>query len=110
MFHDLTKVNYYTVSSRNVKDDVTGAWHKEPFYKTEDRLPLGHGEKSVIILQSFIKLTRDEIFAIRWHMGAWDCAVKGGDYGAGNAFEICPLAVMTHLADMEATYLVESRG
>lgn len=61
LFHDLTKVNYYTVSSRNVKDDVTGAWHKEPFYKTEDRLPLGHGEKSVIILQSFIKLTRDEI-------------------------------------------------
>ena len=68
LFHDLTKVNYYTVSSRNVKDDVTGAWHKEPFYKTEDRLPLGHGEKSVIILQSFIKLTRDEIFAIRWHI------------------------------------------
>lgn len=107
LFHDLTKVNYYTVSSRNVKDDVTGAWHKEPFYKTEDRLPLGHGEKSVIILQSFIKLTRDEIFAIRWHMGSFDCAVKGGDYGMGNAFETCPLAVMTHLADMEATYLVE---
>lgn len=33
--------------------------------------------------------------------------LKAGDYGAGNAFEICPLAVMTHLADMEATYLVE---
>lgn len=107
LFHDLTKVNYYTVSSRNVKDDVTGAWHKEPFYKTEDRLPLGHGEKSVIILQSFIKLTRDEIVAIRWHMGSFDCAVKGGDYGMGNAFETYPLAVMTHLADMEATYLVE---
>lgn len=85
----------------------TGAWHKEPFYKTEDRLPLGHGEKSVIILQSFIKLTRDEIVAIRWHMGSFDCAVKGGDYGMGNAFETYPLAVMTHLADMEATYLVE---
>lgn len=107
LFHDLTKVNYYTVSSRNVKDDVTGAWHKEPFYKTEDRLPLGHGEKSVIILQSFIKLTRDEIVAIRWHMGSFDCAAKGGDYGMGNAFETYPLAVMTHLADMEATYLVE---
>ena len=79
LFHDLTKVNYYTVSSRNVKDDVTGAWHKEPFYKTEDRLPLG----------------------------SFDCAVKGGDYGMGNAFETYPLAVMTHLADMEATYLVE---
>ena len=40
-------------------------------------------------------------------MGSFDCAVKGGDYGMGNAFETCPLAVMTHLADMEATYLVE---
>lgn len=87
--------------------EPTGAWHKEPFYKTKDRLPLGHGEKSVIILQSFIKLTRDEIVAIRWHMGSFDCAVKGGDYGMGNAFETYPLAVMTHLADMEATYLVE---
>lgn len=54
-----------------------------------------------------IKLTRDEIVAIRWHMGSFDCAVKGGDYGMGNAFETYPLAVMTHLADMEATYLVE---
>ena len=61
----------------------------------------------VHLRQIMIKLTRDEIFAIRWHMGSFDCAVKGGDYGMGNAFEICPLAVMTHLADMEATYLVE---
>ena len=109
LFHDLTKVNYYSVSTKNVKDDETGVWHKEPFYKTDDKLPLGHGEKSVIILQSFIKLTRDEIFAIRWHMGGFDNAVKGGDYGMGKAFEMCPLAVMTHLADMEATYLVESK-
>lgn len=110
LFHDLTKANFYVASTRNVKDEATGQWHKEPCYKIDDRLPLGHGEKSVIILQSFIKLTRDEIFAIRWHMGGFDSAVKGGDYGMSNAFEICPLAVMTHLADMEATYLVESRA
>lgn len=109
LFHDLTKANFYVASTRNVKDETTGQWHKEPCYKIDDRLPLGHGEKSVIILQSFIKLTRDEIFAIRWHMGGFDSAVKGGDYGMSNAFEICPLAVMIHLADMEATYLVESK-
>lgn len=109
LFHDVTKANYYVVSTRNVKDDVTGIWHKEPCYKTDDKLPLGHGEKSVIILQSFIKLTRDEIFAIRWHMGGFDSAVKGGDFSLNKAFELCPLAVMTHLADMEATYLIESR-
>ncbi len=97
-------------STRNVKDESTGTWHKEPFYKIDDRLPLGHGEKSVIILQSFIKLTRDEIYAIRWHMGGFDCATKGGDFSMSRAFEICPLAVMVHLADMEATYLAESKS
>ena len=110
LFHDVTKANYYVASTRNVKDETTGVWRKEPCYKTEDKLPLGHGEKSVIILQSFIKLTRDEIFAIRWHMGGFDSAVKGGDFGLSKAFELCPLAVMTHLADMEATYLIESRN
>ena len=110
LFHDVTKANYYVASTRNVKDEITGVWRKEPCYKTEDKLPLGHGEKSVIILQSFIKLTRDEIFAIRWHMDGFDSAVKGGDFGLSKAFELCPLAVMIHLADMEATYLIESRN
>jgi len=117
LFHDLTKANYYTVDFKNVKvyseggskRDVRGHfdWVSEPFYKVEDQLPLGHGEKSVIILQSFIKLKRDEIFAIRFHMGAFDAAVKGGDSSMNKAFEMSPLAAMAHLADMEATYLIE---
>lgn len=120
LFHDLCKVNNYISDFKNVKvysehgskSDAKGRfdWAMQPTFKTEDRLPLGHGEKSVIILQSYIKLTRDEIYAIRWHMGGFDNAVKGGDYGMGNAFELCPLAVMTHLADMEATYLVEGKS
>lgn len=120
LFHDLCKVNNYISDFKNVKvysehgskNDAKGRfdWEMQPTFKTEDRLPLGHGEKSVIILQSYIKLTRDEIYAIRWHMGSFDSAVKGGDYGMGNAFELCPLAVMTHLADMEATYLVEGKS
>lgn len=119
LFHDLCKVNNYVADFKNVKmysehgskSDAKGRydWESQPTFRTEDRLPLGHGEKSVIILQSYIKLTRDEIYAIRWHMGSFDSAAKGGDYGMSNAFELCPLAVMTHLADMEATYLVEGR-
>lgn len=117
LFHDLTKANYYTVDYKNVKvyseagskKDERGYfdWVAEPYYKVDDRLPLGHGEKSVIILQSFIKLKRDEIFAIRFHMGAFDAAFKGGDNSMGAAFDMSPLAVMAHLADMEATYLIE---
>lgn len=110
LFHDLCKVNYYMVSSRNVKDEKTGLWHKEPFYKADDQYPVGHGEKSVIILMKHMSLTDDEIYAIRWHMGGFDSAVKGGDFGSSKAYEICPLAVLLHLADMTASYLMEEHS
>lgn len=109
LFHDLCKANYYTVSTRNVKDEATGKWSKVPFYTTDDQFPIGHGEKSVILLLRYIELTDDEIYAIRWHMSAFDNAAKGGDYGLSKAYEKCPLAVMLHLADMMASYLMESR-
>lgn len=110
LFHDLCKANYYVVSTKNVKDEATGVWHKEPFYKTDDQYPVGHGEKSVIILMKHMQLTDDEIYAIRWHMGGFDSAVKGGDFGSGKAYEICPFAVLLHLADMIASYLMEEHS
>lgn len=110
LFHDLCKANYYTESTRNVKDDATGKWSKVPYYTTDDQFPIGHGEKSVILLMKYIKLNDDEIYAIRWHMGGFDSATKGGDYGESKAYENCPLAVMLHLADMMASYLMESRS
>lgn len=109
LFHDLCKANFYVLSTRNVKDENTGIWRKEPFYKADDQYPLGHGEKSVIILMKFLHLTDDEIYAIRFHMGGFDSAVKGGDSSMSKAFEICPFAVLLHLADMIATYLMEER-
>ncbi len=109
LFHDLCKANFYMESTRNVKDESTGTWHKKPFYKIDDRLPLGHGEKSVIILLKHMALTDDEIYAIRWHMSGFDCAVKGGDFGCSKAYETCPLAVLLHMADMTASYLMEDR-
>lgn len=110
LFHDLCKANYYAVGTKNVKDELTGQWHKEPFYKAEDQFPVGHGEKSVIILLQYMKLTDEEIYAIRWHMSGFDSAVKGGDFGCSKAYDMCPFAVLLHLADMEATYLMEERG
>lgn len=93
-----------------LKDEATGQWHKEPFYKAEDQFPVGHGEKSVIILLRHMKLTDEEIYAIRWHMSGFDSAVKGGDFGCSKAYDSCPFAVLLHLADMEATYLMEERS
>ena len=77
-------------------------------YKFEDSLPYGHGEKSVYIISGFMRLTREEAMAIRWHMGFSDSDFKGGGYNVGNAFEMYPLAVLTHIADLQATYLDEA--
>lgn len=107
LLHDLCKAEFYKVSFRNVKNDETGKWDKMPYYVIEDRFPFGHGEKSVFLIERFMKLKIDEAIAIRWHMGGFDDAVKGGSFSASSAYERYPLAVMLHLADIEATYLIE---
>lgn len=57
--------------------------------------------------QNFIRLEPEEILAIRAHMGGWDTAVKGGNAFIGKIFERSKLALLLHLADMGATYLME---
>lgn len=104
LLHDVCKANFYTVEMRNRKNETTGAWEKYPFYVVDDKLPYGHGEKSVYIVSAFMRLTRDEAMAIRWHMGAWG---ESDNRTVGNAFEKYPLAVLTHMADMQATYFDE---
>ena len=79
LLHDICKVNFY-----------------------------GHGEKSVYIISGFMKLTREETMAIRWHMGFSDNDFKAGGFSVGNAFEKFTLALLTHLADLQATYLDEA--
>lgn len=106
LLHDVCKANFYKVEMRNTKDE-NGNWVKVPYYTVDDQLPYGHGEKSVYIVSGFMKLSREEAFAIRWHMGGFDDAVKGGSRAAGEAFSKFPLALLLHLADMEATYLDE---
>lgn len=105
LLHDICKVNFYKKGFRNVKED--DVWVKKEVYEVDERFPCGHGEKSVIILQNFMRLDADEIFAIRAHMGGFDTSVKGGEYFIGKIFERSKLAVLLHLADMEATYIME---
>ncbi len=108
LLHDLCKVNYYKVSTRNVKNPETGKWEVAPYYTVEDTFPLGHGEKSVYIIERFMKLKPAEAVAIRWHMGAFDEAVKGGSFTISHAFAKYPLAVKVHIADLESSYLIET--
>ena len=103
LLHDICKMNFYTVDYRNAKNEQ-GVWEKVPFYKIDDRLPYGHGEKSVFLIQFFMHLRKEEAMAIRWHMGF------SGPEDAntiGRALEMYPLAFALHVADMEATYFLE---
>lgn len=108
LLHDICKANCYGKETRNVKEN--GAWVEKQVYTYQDDLPLGHGEKSLYIISKYIKLTDEEAAAIRWHMGGFDSAFRGGDRGLNIAFEKYPLAVLLHLADMKATYIVEREG
>ena len=103
LLHDLCKTNFYKIGYRNVKDD-NGVWQKVPTYEINDTLPYGHGEKSVYIISGYMKLSREEAFAIRYHMG-----FSNGDdeRNVGKAFEMFPLAVALSFADMEATFFME---
>lgn len=107
LLHDLCKTNFYVVEMRNTK--VGGEWVQKPFYKVEDSLPYGHGEKSVYMISGFMKLTREEAMAINWHMGAFDPRAQANSAVLSNVFYRYPIAFLFHLADYMATYLDETK-
>ena len=105
LLHDICKTNYYTTEMRNVK--VDGQWVQRPYYKVEDSLPYGHGEKSVYMPSGFMKLSREEAMAINWHMGAFDDRAKNNAMILKNVFLKHKIAFLFHLADYMTTYLDE---
>lgn len=109
LFHDLCKTNYYKKGFRNVKDETSGEWIKKEIYEIDEKVPLGHGEKSCIMLQSYMKLSLPELLAIRWHMGGFDAAVKGGDYSLSKAQDASKLVPLLSIADMVASHLIEEK-
>ncbi len=108
LLHDVCKTEFYKESTRNVKNETTGQWEKASYYSIEDRFPYGHGEKSVFLIERFMRLKPAEAIAIRWHMGGFDDNSRVGGYSVANAFNKYPLAVKLHLCDLEATYLLET--
>ena len=104
LLHDICKTNYYKVDYRNAKNAL-GVWEKVPYYAVDDTIPYGHGEKSVMMLTEYIKLTNEEKYAIRWHMGYTE--PKELYTTIGLAYKKYPIALLTHEADLEATYLFD---
>ena len=105
LMHDLCKIGCYKTGTRNVKDE-NGVWQKVPTYNFDDPMPYGHGEKSVYIVNGFMKLSREEAFAIRFHMGFSGTEPASN---VGKAFEMYPLAFLLSTADMTATYLADDK-
>lgn len=123
LLHDLCKVNFYVKGTKNQKtydankvaaaeswqrkhDDMGDfIWETSLKYEINDTMPLGHGEKSVMLINCFMKLKVYEIFAIRWHMGFSE---EKGQYKAlGEAMEKYPIVLALYEADLEASKLLE---
>ena len=101
LLHDICKANFYKVDYRNAKN-ARGEWEKVPYYTVDDTIPYGHGEKSVMMITEYMKLTVEEKYCIRWHMGFTE--PKEVYNTLGQAFKKFPLALILHEADLESTY------
>ena len=123
LLHDLCKVNYYIKGTKNQKTydpekvSAVEKWHRKQddmgefiwetvlTYQVKDTLPLGHGEKSVMMINGFMKLDIQEIFAIRWHMGFSED--KAQYKALGDAIEKYPIVLALYEADLEASKILE---
>lgn len=123
LLHDICKVNFYVDGFKNQKtydpDKVAAAdkwkrkkdgqgefiWETVPSYDIDDKFPIGHGEKSLFMISQYIDLSRDEIMAIRWHMGF---TIPQQEWGTlNNAMDCSPFIIAMHMADLTATHLME---
>lgn len=115
LLHDLCKSYLYVPEFKNkkvysdtgTKRDEGGRfdWQAVKGYSTDDKIPYGHGEKSVMMIEEFIKLKPIERYAIRWHMGFTE--PKEYWNTLTTAIKKYPVILAVHQADMEATYLLE---
>lgn len=115
LLHDVCKTYFYGTELKNKKIysdtgkkiDSNGRydWETVPCYTIDDKIPYGHGEKSVMMVETYIKLEPVERYAIRWHMGFtepkenWNCL--------SSAIKLHPFVLALHTSDLEATYLLE---
>ena len=111
LLHDVCKIDIYKegILSRKNED---GYWEKYVGFSVDYNmgLPLGHGEKSVIMLLSWgLELTPEEMLAIRWHMSAWDMPMQSAEHKESfNAAKAkTPLVSLIQSADGIATGLIE---
>ena len=118
LFHDFDKMNKYerTVMNKKIysetgsKYDEMGKfdWVSVPGYKRKedkDVFTIGtHGENSVYMTETFIPLSTEEHCAIVCHHSKYD----NPNLNTTGIYSKYHLACLLHLADMSATYIIES--
>lgn len=103
LLHDLCKTKFYATEKRNKKID--NQWKEVDVYTVSDQIPYGHGEKSVMMIESCMKLSMEERMAIRWHMGFPETYLERNTFNA--AVEKFPIIWALHTADMLASHVME---
>ncbi len=108
LFHDLCKIKLYHKTERWKKDDKN-RWVSYPGYEVKDDFPLGHGEKSCLMLSWYMRLKPEEMLAIRWHMGMFDMGELGTPLRMSffSATDKSPLVSIVHAADFLTSNLWE---
>ena len=106
LLHDVCKIGVYKKGKKNVKED--NKWIEKEIWQYEDKVPFGHGEKSVYLIQKHIELTEEEAIIIRWHMGFTEPKDVWPTFR--NAVDQYPTVIALHCADLEASFIVEPRG
>ena len=110
LLHDVCKVGVYHTETKRRRNPDTGTWEDYQAYTFRDPFPLGHGEKSLYLITKYMALTEEEALAIRWHMGAFDDAVKGGSRALDAAMDVSPWVWRLHEADMCAARIDERKA
>lgn len=108
LFHDLCKIKLYHKADRWKKDE-NNRWVTYPGYEVKDDFPLGHGEKSCLMLSWYMRLKPEEMLAIRWHMGMFDMGESGSSLRRSfyAATEKSALVSIVHSADFLVSNLWE---
>ena len=107
LLHDVCKAGVYHQETKRRKNQETGKWEDYLGYTFRDPFPLGHGEKSLFLITRHMVLTEEEALAIRWHMGAYDDAGKGGSRSMNEAMNLTPGVWRLQEADMCAAWIDE---
>ena len=108
LLHDICKVNCYKTDFRNTKDEK-GNWIKVPYYSWDEQEPLGHAEKSIMLIYEYgssTTINKIERAMIRNHMGFSEQEKMSM---VSHLFSKCPQALVLHFADMLASYTTESK-